>query len=734
MLVLKKNDPNVAITPDATRATLYIDDSVREVLSIKQSNGYVQLLTFHDSNMSGNLNMAGNIIVNSGQVIVNGNLTAANIMGPLANGTSSVRIATAGGNAVVTVAGTSTMTVSATGANITGTANISANTAIGGNLAVTGGANVTANLAAGNANIAGELLVGANANVTANLKVTGNTLIVGNLQVQGNTTYIDVSNLNVQDPIISIGGGPNGAPLTSNDGKDRGTALQYFTTAPVTAFMGWDNGNSEFTFGSNVTITNEVATYNQLGNIRAANFIGTLASGTSNVSIPVASGNVNIISAGNSTLVVSGTGANVVGTANISGNTAIGGNLAVTGNITATNITATLTNGSSNVAITANGNVTVTSGGVATAVVTSTGANITGTANITGLVNMGSNLVVVGNVTATNFIGLYANGSSNVGIPTASGNINLSPAGVANVLVVTATGANIAGTANVSGVANVGGNLNVAGNGAVTGNLVVTANATAGNFVGTLANGNTAISMTSNGNVSVAVTGTAGVLVLSSTGANITGTANVSGNANVGNLGTAGQVVATGNVTGSTILATAGTLTTENATGNLFISSNTTTVNMGLGASTMTIGANGVQANIRGILTVGNFVVGNTAYYSNGTGGNFSIGYRDIPQVVASANVTLALTDAGKHFYANGAAAFNITIPANNTVALPIGTAITIAQAGANSVTIVPASGVTLRLAGSPASSGNRTLSSSGLAALLKVEANIWYISGSGVA
>jgi hypothetical protein len=667
MLVLKKNDPNVAITPDATRATLYIDDSVREVLSIKQSNGYVQLLTFHDSNMSGNLNMVGNIIVNSGQVVVNGNLTAANLMGPLANGTSNIRIAAASGNAVVTVAGTSTMTVSATGANITGTANITANTAIGGNLAVTGGANVTANLTAGNANVVGEMLVGANANVTGNLRVAGNTLIVGNLTVQGNTTSVDVTNLIVQDPIISLGGGPNGAPLTSNDGKDRGTALQYFTTAPVTAFMGWDNGNGEFAFGSNVTITNEVATYNQLGNIRAANFIGTLASGTSNISIPVASANVNIVAAGNTTLAVSGTGANITGTANISGNTAVGGNLAVTGNITATNITATLTNGSSNVAITANGNVTVTSGGVATAVVTSTGANIIGTANITGLVNMGSNLVVVANVTADNFIGRFSNGSSNISVA-ASSNVNISAAGNANVVVISGSGANITGTANVSGAASIGSTLSVVGN------------------------------------------------------------------ANVGNLGTAGQVVATGNVTGSSLTATAGTLVTESATGNIFISSNTTTVNLGLGASTMTMGANGVQANLRGILTVGNFVVGNTSYYSNGTGGNFSIGYRDIPQVVASANVTLALTDAGKHFYANGAAAFNITIPANNTVAMPIGTAITIAQAGANSITVVPASGVTLRLAGSPSSTGNRTISSSGLAALLKVEANIWYISGSGVA
>jgi hypothetical protein len=101
---------------------------------------------------------------------------------------------------------------------------------------------------------------------------------------------------------------------------------------------------------------------------------------------------------------------------------------------------------------------------------------------------------------------------------------------------------------------------------------------------------------------------------------------------------------------------------------------------------------------------------------------------------VANANVTLGFTDAGKHFYANATPAFNITIPTHANAALPIGTAVSIIQAGANSVTVVPQSGVTLRFAGNPAATGNRTVSTSGVAALIKVDTNIWYISGSGVA
>jgi hypothetical protein len=78
----------------------------------------------------------------------------------------------------------------------------------------------------------------------------------------------------VEDPIIELGGGPNGAPLTTNDGKDRGTLLHYYTTTPVDAFMGWDNSNGEFAFGSNVSLSSEVVTFNSFGNVRASYFFG----------------------------------------------------------------------------------------------------------------------------------------------------------------------------------------------------------------------------------------------------------------------------------------------------------------------------------------------------------------------------------------------------------------------------------------------------------------------------
>lgn len=77
--------------------------------------------------------------------------------------------------------------------------------------------------------------------------------------------------------------------------------------------------------------------------------------------------------------------------------------------------------------------------------------------------------------------GSISNGTSNVTIPVTNGNVNTSVNGVANVLVVTSTGANVAGTANVTGTASFGANANVSGNLHALGNLVVNSAGSAGN-------------------------------------------------------------------------------------------------------------------------------------------------------------------------------------------------------------------------------------------------------------
>lgn len=57
---------------------------------------------------------------------------------------------------------------------------------------------------------------------------------------------------------------------------------------------------------------------------------------------------------------------------------------------------------------------------------------------------------------------------------------------------------------------------------------------------------------------------------------------------------------------------------------------------------------------------------------------------------------TLALTDAAHFVTMTNAAANTLTIPANATVAFPVGTVITVGQGGAGTTTIDAAAGVTL--------------------------------------
>ena len=171
---------------------------------------------------------------------------------------------------------------------IDNTANVYAN-----NLFVSGDSNL-GNLATANY-FSGTLVTQAQPNITStgtltsitvsgNANIGDNLFVSGNLTVAGTLTYENVQTFAVEDPVIELGGGPNATPLTSNDGMDRGTVLHYYTTETVDAFMGWDNSNAEFGFGSNVSVANNVVTFNNYGNLRADNFIGNGANISGNIS------------------------------------------------------------------------------------------------------------------------------------------------------------------------------------------------------------------------------------------------------------------------------------------------------------------------------------------------------------------------------------------------------------------------------------------------------------------
>lgn len=77
------------------------------------------------------------------------------------------------------------------------------------------------------------------------------------------------------------------------------------------------------------------------------------------------------------------------------------------------------------------------------------------------------------------------------------------------------------------------------------------------------------------------------------------------------------------------------------------------------------------------------------------------LGISTINQNIQTSSYTLALDDNGKVVEINSATAVNVTIPNNSTVAFPVGSMVEIYCLGVGLPTLVPASGVTLRTAGS---------------------------------
>jgi hypothetical protein len=109
--------------------------------------------------------------------------------------------------------------------------------------------------------------------------------------------------------------------------------------------------------------------------------------------------------------------------------------------------------------------------------------------------------------------------------------------------------------------------------------------------------------------------------------------------------------------------------------------------------------------------------------------GSYTVGYLEVPQRVTG-TTTLGLSDSGKHIYtASGGQTY--TIPANSSVAYPIGTAISFVNQSSTPCTIAITSD-TLYLAGA-GTTGSRTVGTYGFATILKIAATTWIISGTAI-
>jgi hypothetical protein len=439
-----------------------------------------------------------------------------------------------------------------------------------------------------------------------------------------------------------------------------------------------------------------------------------------------------------------------VGVANIdatSGNLFAGnanlGNLAVANFISG--------NGSSLSSITG-GNVTGQVGNalVAGTIYTNAQPNITSVGTLTGLtVNGVSNLGANGNVIITggtdgqflqtNGNGNLAwttivtsgvtNGTSNVAIPVTNGNINMSVNGNANVVVVTGTGINVAGTLNATGNANVGnlgtgglivatgnidgGNLNTSGAVSATGNisggnistagaLAVTGNASAGNIstggalavtgnasAGNISTGGT-LSVTGNANVGNIGGGT-GVFSANVDAANFntTGLVAATGNVSGGNITTAGAVAATGNVSGGNLVTTGLISATGNVSGGNVNASgkvvaSTLESNVATGTAPLSVSSTTLVTNLNADLLDG--------YNTDAAATANTVVVRDANGNVAGNNISGTLSTAAQpNITSVGTLSSldvtgNVTTSANIVTDLIVGktTSVTITAAGSN--------------------------------------------------
>jgi filamentous hemagglutinin len=404
------------------------------------------------------------------QVSQIGNVSLSSI----SSGTSNVQLTDVNGNAAVSVAGVSNVTVfTTTGQLVTGvisaTGNITGNYILGNGSLLSGlpetysNANVAAYLLTNTGNIAaGNVLVTSAVSATGNV-TGGNLLSAGMISTSGNLMsqgFISASG-NIETAGYFVGTfvgnvtgnfvvpGSNTQVIFNTDGNAAATAGMTFDTNGPNLFtvLGTISSQGNVVAGNITTAGVITATGNVTGgNVLTAGLIsatGNVRGGNFNTSgLITATGNVtggNILTAG----VISATGnirtaGSVTATGNVSG-----GNVLVTDDIQAGgNVSATMHTGTS-VSVTGN----VTGGNIRTAGI------ITATGNITGNYFIGNGSQLSG-IDATSI----QNGNSNVRIASSNGNVTVNVTGVSPLAIFANIGLLVGGVISAGGNI-VGGNL-----------------------------------------------------------------------------------------------------------------------------------------------------------------------------------------------------------------------------------------------------------------------------------
>ena len=134
---------------------------------------------------------------------------------------------------------------------------------------------------------------------------------------------------------------------------------------------------------------------------------------------------------------------------------------------------------------------------------------------------------------------------------------------------------------------------------------------------------------------------------------------------------------------------------------------------------------------ISGAGTAGNLLTSNgTDWVSNSAVTN-NLGFLNVPQNAQTGSYTAVIGDNGRHiFHASGAGAATYTIPANSSVAFPLGTILTFINMSSGTVSIACGDTLTQVVTGA---TGTRSLAQYGTASAIKITSTGWLISGAGI-
>ena len=746
---------NLTVTGNATVGNLTTSGSGGTLSNIN----VVSANTFTASGniTAGNANLGNSVIANFFTGNGNGlsSIVGANVSGQVANALVAGTVYT---NAQPNITSVGTLTsVSVTGNISSGNANL-------GNLATANTFTASGNITAGNANLGnavtsnyfiGSLYGTANlatfattANAVAGANVSGqvaNALIAGtvytnaqpnitsvgtlsSLIVSGNGAFgnVNAGNLitaNYTTAVITTGAQPNITSVGSLIGLTVSNAtgvVNFTTTANVTLGA---VANLHISGGTNAYVLSTDGAGNLSWVAQSGGGGGSsISNGNSNVNIPTSNGNINFTAVGNTTMVITGTGVNVAGTANITGNLSAGNIIAGSGsggNITNANVISANT-------FTASGNITAGNANLGNLVTANffsgngnglssiVGANVSGQVGnalvaSTVYTNAQPNITSVGTLTSLAVTGNISSGNANLGNAVTANFFIGSLYGTAN-LATFATTANAVAGANVSGqVSNalIAGTVytnaqpNITSVGSLTGltvsnatgivDFTTTANVTLGAVANLHITGGTnayVLSTDGAGNLSwVAQSGGGGGGSSISNGNSNVNIATANGNITMSAVGNANIVTVTGtgvnvagtlNVTGQSNLGAVGNVKITGGTANYLLSTD------GSGNLSWTAQTGGNAANVtvdnftgNGVQTI--FTLSTTPLGINQTSVNYNgATVLRTDYTLANANITFSSAPANGSY---------IEVTTINLISGGGGSALTIQDEGSNLTT-----------------------------------------------